>query len=146
MTAETGTYRWMAPEVIEHKAYDTKADIFSFGIVIWELLTGKVPYAEHTALQVGHIHVVRCEPVQLFSSVRTNTLAVLLSGLDSRVCPVCAGSCGSSAARTSAKHTTYRTTVTCGDNAELLAESSSSTPILRRVDTCVGAASQAVQG
>jgi serine/threonine protein kinase len=42
MTAETGTYRWMAPEVIEHKPYDSKADVFSFGVVLWELLTGKV--------------------------------------------------------------------------------------------------------
>ncbi|XP_075673563.1 serine/threonine-protein kinase STY46-like isoform X2 [Castanea sativa] len=41
MTAETGTYRWMAPEVIEHKPYDHKADVFSFAIVLWELLTGK---------------------------------------------------------------------------------------------------------
>ncbi|XP_008221195.1 PREDICTED: serine/threonine-protein kinase STY46-like isoform X2 [Prunus mume] len=41
MTAETGTYRWMAPEVIEHKPYDHKADVFSFGVVLWELLTGK---------------------------------------------------------------------------------------------------------
>ncbi|KAH9626362.1 hypothetical protein KSS87_010056 [Heliosperma pusillum] len=41
MTAETGTYRWMAPEVISHKPYDHKADVFSFGIVLWELLTGK---------------------------------------------------------------------------------------------------------
>ncbi|KAJ1290869.1 hypothetical protein BS78_02G276000 [Paspalum vaginatum] len=42
MTAETGTYRWMAPEVIEHLPYDHRADVFSFGIVLWELLTGKV--------------------------------------------------------------------------------------------------------
>lgn len=32
----------MAPEVIEHKPYDEKADVFSFGVVMWELLTCKV--------------------------------------------------------------------------------------------------------
>jgi len=53
MTAETGTYRWMAPEVIEHKPYDHKADVFSFGIMLWELLTGKVPYEYLTPLQAA---------------------------------------------------------------------------------------------
>ncbi|KAI4314699.1 hypothetical protein L6164_027583 [Bauhinia variegata] len=53
MTAETGTYRWMAPEVIEHKPYDQKADVFSFGIVIWELLTGELPYSLLTPLQAA---------------------------------------------------------------------------------------------
>lgn len=53
MTAETGTYRWMAPEVIEHKPYDEKADVFSFGIVLWEVLTCKVPYNDMTPLQAA---------------------------------------------------------------------------------------------
>lgn len=53
MTAETGTYRWMAPEVIEHKPYDHKADVFSFGVVLWELLTGKLPYEFLTPLQAA---------------------------------------------------------------------------------------------
>ncbi|CAI0461418.1 unnamed protein product, partial [Linum tenue] len=53
MTAETGTYRWMAPEVIEHKPYDHKADVFSFGIVLWELLTGELPYSYLTPLQAA---------------------------------------------------------------------------------------------
>ncbi|KAH7285497.1 hypothetical protein KP509_33G031200 [Ceratopteris richardii] len=53
MTAETGTYRWMAPEVIEHWPYNRKADVFSFGIVLWELLTGKLPYEHLTPLQAA---------------------------------------------------------------------------------------------
>ncbi|KAJ4774922.1 ACT-like protein tyrosine kinase family protein [Rhynchospora pubera] len=53
MTAETGTYRWMAPEVIEHKPYDHKADVFSFGVMLWELLTGKIPYEYLTPLQAA---------------------------------------------------------------------------------------------
>nr|POE65847.1 serine/threonine-protein kinase sty46 [Quercus suber] len=53
MTAETGTYRWIAPEVIEHKPYDHKADVFIFAIVLWELLTGKLPYEYLTPLQAA---------------------------------------------------------------------------------------------
>ncbi|RXH73364.1 hypothetical protein DVH24_013048 [Malus domestica] len=53
MTAETGTYRWMAPEVIEHRPYNHKADVFSFGVVLWELLTGKLPYENLTPLQAA---------------------------------------------------------------------------------------------
>ena len=43
----------MAPEVIEHKPYGEKADVFSFGIVLWELLTGRVPYSDMTPLQAA---------------------------------------------------------------------------------------------
>ncbi|KAK4800741.1 hypothetical protein SAY86_021228 [Trapa natans] len=53
MTAETGTYRWMAPEVINHQPYDQKVDVFSFAIVIWEMVTAKVPYGNMTPLQAA---------------------------------------------------------------------------------------------
>eukprot|EP00899_Mesostigma_viride_P013737 jgi/Mesvir1/22364/Mv17866-RA.1 len=53
MTAETGTYRWMAPEVIEHKPYDHKADVYSFGIFMWEVVTGEIPYAGLAPVQAA---------------------------------------------------------------------------------------------
>ncbi|MCI20269.1 tyrosine-protein kinase CSK-like, partial [Trifolium medium] len=39
---------------------DHKADVFSFAIVLWELLTGKLPYEHLSPLQaaVGVVHKV----------------------------------------------------------------------------------------
>jgi serine/threonine protein kinase len=34
----------MAPEVISGKSYSEKADIYSVGIIAWELLTGQCPF------------------------------------------------------------------------------------------------------
>jgi hypothetical protein len=39
-----GTTQWMAPEVIEGKDYDETADIYSFGVNLWELCTRRVPW------------------------------------------------------------------------------------------------------
>ncbi|VAH54808.1 unnamed protein product [Triticum turgidum subsp. durum] len=72
MTAETGTYRWMAPEVINHKPYDHKADVFSFAIVLWELVTSKVPYENLT-------------PLQAALSVRQGLRLVIPSGVHPRI-------------------------------------------------------------
>ena len=54
MTAETGTYRWMAPEVIAHQVYNHKCDVYSFAITLWELVTGgDIPYSGYTPLQAA---------------------------------------------------------------------------------------------
>jgi len=52
-TAETGTYRYMAPEVMLHHTYSFPADVFSFGLVMWCLLSRKVPFEEMTPLQTA---------------------------------------------------------------------------------------------
>ncbi|MQM16829.1 hypothetical protein Taro_049789 [Colocasia esculenta] len=53
MTPETGTYRWMAPEMIQHRPYNQKVDVYSFGIVLWELITGLLPFQNMTAVQAA---------------------------------------------------------------------------------------------
>ncbi|KAG7600837.1 Protein kinase domain [Arabidopsis thaliana x Arabidopsis arenosa] len=62
MTAETGTYRWMAPELYstvtlrqgEKKHYNNKVDVYSFGIVLWELLTNRMPFEGMSNLQAAY--------------------------------------------------------------------------------------------
>ncbi|KAL9271405.1 Serine/threonine/tyrosine-protein kinase HT1-like protein [Drosera capensis] len=62
MTAETGTYRWMAPELYstvtlrqgEKKHYNNKVDVYSFGIVLWELLTNRLPFEGMSNLQAAY--------------------------------------------------------------------------------------------
>lgn len=43
-----GTYVYMAPEVIRSEPYNEKCDVYSFGIVLNELVTGEYPYIETT--------------------------------------------------------------------------------------------------
>ena len=41
-----GTPLWMAPEVLLNKPYDESVDVYSFGIVLWELLTQEDPFPD----------------------------------------------------------------------------------------------------
>jgi len=44
MTPRTGTPQWTAPEVTRSEKYSTKADVYSYGIVIFEVLTRQKPF------------------------------------------------------------------------------------------------------
>jgi predicted Ser/Thr protein kinase len=54
LTAETGTYRYMSPEVIRHESYSSNADVYSFGVLLWQLITREVPFATMSPIQTAY--------------------------------------------------------------------------------------------
>lgn len=52
LTSNTGSPRYMAPEVALKKPYNFKADIYSLGILIWSIRVLKTPYPNHSILSL----------------------------------------------------------------------------------------------
>ncbi|EQC31664.1 TKL protein kinase [Saprolegnia diclina VS20] len=50
MTSEIGTIPWIAPEVLKGVRYSEKADMYSLGVLLSELDTHKIPYADFSLL------------------------------------------------------------------------------------------------
>lgn len=69
MTPDSGTYRWMAPEMISNKAFSMKADVYSFGIILWEMLTGDIPYNDMSTIQAAFAVVDKVRAYQSYCSV-----------------------------------------------------------------------------
>lgn len=47
-----GTHHWMAPEVLRGEEYSKAADVYSFGMILWEMISRKVPFHGYTPVQV----------------------------------------------------------------------------------------------
>lgn len=50
-----GTPVYMAPEVFHFKVYDSKADIYSLGIILWEMWYGQQAFGETKARSPGTV-------------------------------------------------------------------------------------------
>ncbi|CAM9527973.1 unnamed protein product [Ectocarpus sp. 6 AP-2014] len=44
MTGGTGSLRYMAPEIADHQEYNEKGDVYSFSLIMWEMLAGIKPF------------------------------------------------------------------------------------------------------
>src|SRR5450432_1446505 len=54
--AAMGTPSYMPPEQWQGKALDTRADVYSLGIMLFEMLTGKLPFTADTPYSMMHMH------------------------------------------------------------------------------------------
>jgi serine/threonine protein kinase len=57
LTQALPTFQWMAPEVLAGRSYDLSSDVYSFGMVLHEIVFRKIPFSEFE---------------QYFSEVRNN--------------------------------------------------------------------------
>ncbi|MCB1822777.1 MAG: serine/threonine protein kinase, partial [Candidatus Competibacteraceae bacterium] len=57
-----GTPRYMSPEQIRGQAVDARADIYSFGVLFYEMLTGNVPYMAEDSFALAMMHVTSPVP------------------------------------------------------------------------------------
>jgi len=47
-----GSLIWMAPEVMLSKPFNEKIDVYSFGIILWQMATKKTPYTHLTSMKL----------------------------------------------------------------------------------------------
>ncbi|KAK3108475.1 hypothetical protein FSP39_008788 [Pinctada imbricata] len=63
-----GTFPWMAPEVIQSHPVSDKCDTWSYGVVLWELLTHEVPFKGIEGFQVAWLVVEKGERLTIPST------------------------------------------------------------------------------
>ncbi len=82
--AIVGTLEYMSPEQIQGKEADARSDIYALGILLYEMLTGRVPFvadSEYALLQ-AHIHNPPPPPQVFAPSIPEAVAQVVLHALE----------------------------------------------------------------
>jgi serine/threonine-protein kinase len=57
-----GTPGYMSPEQCKSQAVDARSDIYSLGVVLFELLTGELPFQGETSIEAMYMHIIKKPP------------------------------------------------------------------------------------
>jgi serine/threonine-protein kinase len=78
-----GTAQYLSPEQARGSPVDQRSDVYSVGIVLYEMLTGKVPFTGDTPLEIAmkHLSEVPVPPSELRDDVPEDLDAVVLRAL-----------------------------------------------------------------
>jgi len=79
-----GTPEYMSPEQAEAKEIDHRSDIYSLGIILYEMLTGRVPFEGDTALSIAMKHKgeIPKDPKQLNAGIPDDLSRLVLKCLE----------------------------------------------------------------
>lgn len=67
----SGTPAYIAPEILRGEVADARSDVFSLGVVMYEMLAGKLPFARETAS--GTMHAILSEEPQALRTLHRET-------------------------------------------------------------------------
>lgn len=83
-TVMTGTYRYMSPEQILCEETGVASDIYSFGITLYEMVTGRVPFSGDSDYEImkGHLEDKPLPPREINSKVSEEVGSVILKTLN----------------------------------------------------------------
>lgn len=74
-----GTPGYMAPEVIRGEAATPRSDLYGAGVILFELLTGRLPFEGNSAVEVAGKHLTQQPPMSLVQEKKTPRWLVQVS-------------------------------------------------------------------
>jgi len=79
-----GTPEYMSPEQVEGKEVDQRSDIYSLGVILYEMVTGRVPFEGDTPFTIGvkHKSEIPKDPKELNAQVPTDLSGVILKCME----------------------------------------------------------------
>ncbi len=78
-----GTPEYMSPEQVDGKEVDQRSDLYSLGVILYEMVTGRIPFSGDTPLSVAHKHKYEApeDPKKLNAHVSDDLAGVILKCL-----------------------------------------------------------------